>query len=166
MSCILALSTFLWGHQLYHQCLVPCPAHVLDSESWVSRAWRNVMMAMINLIKIIKWYLANVCNANIGWTNDNQLRFRWLNTPKMNQRDTYEHHVLWCHVSPSCVLKKKHQNHAMSRTCPGRVPDVSWTCPWTCLFQICLDISNKDIAISLWLERIRSRILQNTEPNI
>ena len=43
--------------------------------------------------------------------------------------------VLNVQILVSCVLISKHKKHTMSRTCPGRVLDMSWTVSFSIIFR-------------------------------
>ena len=62
----------------------PCPWFWVMSITGMPK-WDDGDDQLYKNHQMIYLALANAWNSNnIGWTNDNQLPFRWTNTPKMN----------------------------------------------------------------------------------
>ena len=87
----------------------------------------------------LQWSKIDKCTGNEPmrtlWTPCRYIRLMGL--CKVNQS---------CPCPCPCPCPVSSLKTLLVNQCPGRVPDVSWTCPWTCLFQTFLDISHEDIA--------------------
>ena len=128
-------------------CWVPCPGHVLVSESWVAPdhrpifylakfVWQNKIFFFIFLIETCfstcayNHGLCIHCGANIAWS-ESPTSMHVLLCPGHDDDD-----VILC---PFCALWM-----VITRTM-ALAPDMSWTCHGTCPFCVFLDTGRGDI---------------------